>query len=412
MPGVWRAVAYCEGMVVIFHSPRACAHVARTMDINSQYRSLADGRPEEVGSVPLLSSQLEEKHSIFGGVERLEQCIAYAVEHYKPQCLAIANSCVAGVIGDDVNSVAVASEDKYGIPVLTVDCCGFLDGEYYQGYFDMTRQLLRRFIKPCAKEKDTVLLIGDNGGPWGHYATEVTRLLHKMGIKVIGQFPGYMKFSDLSKAGRAEAMIILGGRGNTYKGLHDIAEEMQQTLAMPYLDIYPVCWSETQRWITAAGELLHKEKEAQIVLAEEQAAFTERLTQLQEVTRGKKTVLCIGRLLMYYHPKAVLETIRLLQLNLTAIILLQTYGEKDKADMLAVVRQYSDVDVDVYDNVAGEPFLQEADIVLTTHELQNKYLKQLFLPMLPKAGRAGEIEFMEAVYRTLCSRIKGGLTYV
>ncbi|MFR4383446.1 MAG: nitrogenase component 1 [Phascolarctobacterium sp.] len=82
MPGVWRAVAYCEGMVVIFHSPRACAHVARTMDINSQYRSLADGRPEEVGSVPLLSSQLEEKHSIFGGVERLEQCIAYAVEHY------------------------------------------------------------------------------------------------------------------------------------------------------------------------------------------------------------------------------------------------------------------------------------------------------------------------------------------
>ncbi len=80
--------------------------------------------------------------------------------------------------------------------------------------------------------------------------------------------------------------------------------------------------------------------------------------------------------------------------------------------MLAVVRQYSDVDVDVYDNVAGEPFLQEADIVLTTHELQNKYLKQLFLPMLPKAGRAGEIEFMEAVYRTLCSRIKGGLTYV
>ena len=146
------------------------------------------------------------------------------------------------------------------------------------------------------------------------------------------------------------------------------------------------------------------------MLAEEQAAFTERLTQLQEVTRGKKTVLCIGRLLMYYHPKAVLETIRLLQLNLTAIILLQTYGEKDKADMLAVVRQYSDVDV--YDNVAGEPFLQEADIVLTTHELQNKYLKQLFLPMLPKAGRAGEIEFMEAVYRTLCSRIKGGLTYV
>lgn len=27
MPGVWRAVAYCNGAVVIFHSPKACAHV-------------------------------------------------------------------------------------------------------------------------------------------------------------------------------------------------------------------------------------------------------------------------------------------------------------------------------------------------------------------------------------------------
>ena len=43
MPGVWRAVAYMNGAVVVFHSPRACAHVARTMDINSQYRTLSEG---------------------------------------------------------------------------------------------------------------------------------------------------------------------------------------------------------------------------------------------------------------------------------------------------------------------------------------------------------------------------------
>ena len=71
MPGVWRAVAYMDGVVVIFHSPRACAHVARTMDINSQYRTLSEGRSENRASVPLLCSQMEEKESIFGGVERL-----------------------------------------------------------------------------------------------------------------------------------------------------------------------------------------------------------------------------------------------------------------------------------------------------------------------------------------------------
>ena len=44
MPGVWRAVAYMDGVVVIFHSPRACAHIARTMDINTHYRAMGDGR--------------------------------------------------------------------------------------------------------------------------------------------------------------------------------------------------------------------------------------------------------------------------------------------------------------------------------------------------------------------------------
>ena len=52
MPGVWRAVAYCEGVVVIFHSPRACAHVARSMDINAQYRAYAEGRREQEGTPP------------------------------------------------------------------------------------------------------------------------------------------------------------------------------------------------------------------------------------------------------------------------------------------------------------------------------------------------------------------------
>jgi nitrogenase molybdenum-iron protein alpha/beta subunit len=76
------------------------------MDINTHYRALGESRSEARASVPLLSSQLEEKHSIFGGVDRLKQCIAYAVEEYQPKCLVLAGSCVAGVIGDDVEAVA------------------------------------------------------------------------------------------------------------------------------------------------------------------------------------------------------------------------------------------------------------------------------------------------------------------
>ena len=44
MTGVWRAVAYDEGCVVIFHGPAGCVHVASTMDLGNHYRRRLSGK--------------------------------------------------------------------------------------------------------------------------------------------------------------------------------------------------------------------------------------------------------------------------------------------------------------------------------------------------------------------------------
>ena len=411
MPGVWRAVAYIDGVVTIFHSPRACAHVARTMDINAQYRTLSEGRVENRASVPLLCSQMEEKDSIFGGVERLEKCVRYAIAKYQPECLVIANSCVAGVIGDDVDAVARETEVEYDISVLTVDCCGFLDGEYYQGYFEITKQLVERFIKPCEKEAGTALLIGDNGGPWGQYAMEVARLLQGMGVRVIGQFPGYMPFKDLPKLAAAEIGIILGGRGQTHGGLKELMQEIGKKFNMKFmLDVYPVGWQQTHEWLLAMGELLGRREQAEAVWRDEVQHMHEELQKMLPVTRGKKTVLCIGRLVKFFHPGAILETIKMLELDLTGVIVLDSYMGKEREEMLQLVKACCDYPI--YDIHDGERLLDEAELVLTTHELQVKDGKQIFLPMLPLVSKEGELKMMHGIYHALCSHLKGGMLYV
>ncbi len=409
MPGVWRAVACCEGVAVIFHSPKACAHVAQTMELNSYYSGWAQGRRQRLRTVPLLCSELTEKDAIFGGTERLQQCIAYAVGHYRPQCLVIANSCVAGIIGDDVEAVVRLAERAYGLPVLTVDCCGFLDAEYYQGYYEIARQLAERFLQPCATTVGTVLLLGDSGGPQGHYAMEVTRLLKLLGISVLGQFPAYMSFKDLPRAASAQAVLILGSRGESDARLRQIARYLQEKLQLPYLDIYPTDWQESQRWLLAVGALLHREEAAAKVLQRERARLQQQVEACLPVTHAKKTVLCIGRQLRYYHPGAILEIIRLLELDLQGIILLDAYTQAERQAMLAAITACTDARV--YSAADGEALLGTAEIVLTTHELQNSALKQIFLPMLPRVGTQGAIEMMTAIYRTLCSRIRGGLAY-
>ena len=130
MPGVWRAVSFCDGCAVIFHSPLGCAHVATLMDLGAQYRIIGDHQNENMDAVPLISSNLQERDSIFGGVEKLRGCIAHVMKTWQPKCLIIATSCVAGVIGDDVEQEAEDADAEYGIPVLCVPYGGFLGGEY------------------------------------------------------------------------------------------------------------------------------------------------------------------------------------------------------------------------------------------------------------------------------------------
>lgn len=65
------------------------------------------------------------------------------------------------------------------------------------------------------------------------------------------------------------------------------------------------------------------------------------------------------------------------------------------------------------DRETGARLAGEADIVLTTHEIQGRGLRQIFLPMLPQAGIGAMVRMMEAIYRTLCSRqARGGIRYV
>ncbi len=411
MTGVWEAVAFAEGAVLIFHSPRACAHVARTMELYSHYRTLGDLRPETLRPIPVLSTQLTEKHTIFGGGEQLAACLRYAAAKYEPRCIAVANSCVSGVIGDDVEAVGAELEEELGLPVLTVNCYGFLNTEYHDGYYAMTRELIRRFFKKQPKEKGTVLLLGDCGGPWGLYASEVRRLLQALGLKVIGQFPGYMAVDEMARAARAEAAVILGGRGALYEGLRKIARQLEQDYEVKALGaFYPVDLQQTRQWLLSVAGFFGKEEEGRRLIAAEEEKLQSALNGFLPVTKGQKVLLCLGRQLDYFDPATTLELVELLRLDLLGVVLLDAYEPKERQEVLAKVQAVTDAPI--YDTAAAEKLCEKVRLVLTTHELQYP-VPQLFLPMIPEVGYSGTLRLLGAIYRRLCSRKeRGGLTYV
>ena len=417
MPGIWRAVSFCDGCAVIFHGPSGCAHVATLMDLGAQYRIIGNRISEQVDAVPLIASDLQDKDCIFGGTDRLRGCIAYVMETWHPKCLVIASSCVAGVIGDDVEQEAEDAEAMYRIPVLCVPYGGFLGGEYSDGYFQTARLIMDRFLTPQPKAPGTVLLLGDQMGPWGQYAREVKRLLAGFGLQVKWQFPGYVPFDRWREMTSASLLIPLNYAGQTQGGLEKTAADWQERFGTPSVrNIYPVGWQNTCDWLRSIGRLLQEEARGEAIIRREEKRLDDFIASILPVTKQKKAVLGIGRGPRWYNPAETLNTMRRMQMDITAVILFDKLAADEKETVTATVQTWlADRNLQTVPLIGNGDFnaiLQDADVLLTTDEILDNPVRQFFIPMVPLAGTDGEILLMRTIYRLLCRYgNKGGIAY-
>ena len=415
MPGVWRALSFVRGALVVFHSPRPCAHIAHGMDVSSFHRLTAAGTSVRLSPVPLLTSGLSENEAVFGGEERLRECIRFAAQKYHPQAVFIANSCVSGVIGDDTQAIAAEMEEELGLPVTAVSAHGFLDGEYYAGYLDAARALVDRFMRPAERQAGTVVLLGDCGGMHGEYVKELRRLLALLGLRVTGQFPSYLALDELQAVPEAELVILLGRRMDDEKQaqLAALAAHIRERLGTPYLaDVYAVGAEETARWLRRVGQICHCEEAAERAIVAEEASFVAAVEKARNDLAGRRCALAIGRDLTWFQPEIVLRLLDKAGIELIGIVLLDCFMPERRAVMEEELQRRTDVPIHHEGDVAAEELLHRVDFVLTTHELVDTKLRQLFLALLPSVGWSMERRLLDDMRRILHRHeSRGGLIY-
>ena len=415
MPGVWRALSFVRGALVIFHSPRPCAHIAHGMDVSSFHRLTAADTSVRLSPVPLLTSGLSENEAVFGGEERLRECIRFAAQKYHPQAVFIANSCVSGVIGDDTQAIAAEMEEELGLPVTAVSAHGFLDGEYYAGYLDAARALVDRFMQPAERQDGTVVLLGDCGGMHGEYVKELRRLLSLLGLRVTGQFPSYLALDELQAVPEAELVILLGRRMDNEKQaqLAALAAHIRERLGTPYLaDVYAVGAEETTRWLRRVGQICHCEETAERAIVAEEASFVAAVEKAHNDLAGRRCALAIGRDLTWFQPEIILRLLDKAGIELDGIVLLDCFMPERRAVMEEELQRQTDVPIHHEGDAAAEELLHSVDFVLTTHELVDTKLRQLFLALLPSVGWSMERRLLDDMRRILHRHeSRGGLIY-
>lgn len=414
MPGVWRALSFVRGALVIFHSPRPCAHIAHGMDVGSFYRLRAAGTKVRLSPVPLLTSSLSDAEAIFGGEDRLRECIRFAAEKYQPQTIFIANSCVSGVIGDDTYAVAEEMEQELGLPVSAVSAHGFLDGEYYAGYLDAARVLVDRFMKPAKRRAGSVVLLGDCGGVHGEYVKELRRLLGLLSLRVEGQFPSYLALSEMDVVPAAELLIVLGRRSDEKQALLvDLARHIHERFGTSYLaDVYAVGSDETKEWLRAVGRLCGREREAEEVICTEEAAFQRAVEEVRPTLSERRVTFAIGRDINWFQPKIVMRILKRAGVELAGVVLLDSFLPGRREVMEEELVRLTDAPIACEGSREAEELFKAADFVLTTHELTDAKLRQIFLALMPSVGWSMEKKLLHDMVHIVCRHeSRGGLIY-
>lgn len=415
MPGVWRAVAHNKGAVVVYHSPRACGHIARQMEVGYYYDALARRRVGPVAyTAPLVTSNLREEHSIFGGADQLRRCLDHVAERYKPEYVIIANSCVAGVIGDDIAAVAREAERERGIPMLPIPGSGFLDGEYHSGFYYAAQALVDRFMEPQPACADRVILLGDCGGPYGAYAQEIAALLKPLDLKVDCRFPGYASLEEMRQVPSAALSLPLGGSPQAFVWMRRLASALQERFGIPFLDCdYPSGWQGTKVWLNKLGKLAGREEKIALAQAEQDRRLQEQALRCRPALQDMKVVFGIGRPLSATELEWITELFDLAAAKLTGVVFFSSLGDgPGDAMRRELVRYPLYAALPVVGEQEGEGMIRAADLLVTTHELEDETKRQLFLPMLPPLGVGGLIVLTQKLAR-LAKRSgrQGGVIY-
>lgn len=260
-----------EGTLPFVHGSQGCV---------AYYRSHLSRHFKEPSSC--VSSSMTEDAAVFGGLNNMTDGLANSYNMYKPKMIAVSTTCMAEVIGDDLNAFIKTSKEKGSVPqdfdVPFAHTPAFV-GSHITGYDNALKGILEHFwdgkagtapkLERVANEK--INFIGGFDGYTVGNTREIKRIFELMDVQYTiladnsdvfdtptdGEFriyDGGTTLEDAANAVHAKATIS-AQQWCTEKTLAFIAGHGQEVLAFNH----PVGVSATDEFLMALSRITGKE---------------------------------------------------------------------------------------------------------------------------------------------------------
>lgn len=238
-------------------------------------------------------TNLTEQDIVMGGEEKLARAIQYVDRELKPNLIGILNTCVSGIIGDDIDAVAESLQPEVNAQILPVHCEGFASIGQGHGYSTLYTELVRHVMRETHEK------IPNSVNIFGHFRAgtipgadnlELKGLLAKCGIHTNAVITADSTVEEIRNAPRADLNLIR---------CQDIglnaAKEMNRIFGTPYVSKFsPMGIEATRNWVMSAAEILGLEKQAEKVLAGEVDRVYKVIKPFLDIIKGKRVAVVAG----------------------------------------------------------------------------------------------------------------------
>lgn len=164
-----------EGTLPFVHGSQGCVAYFRN-NLSRHYR-------EPFSTV---STSMTEDAAVFGGMNNLIEGLQNAHAVYKPKMIAISTSCMAEVIGDDLNSFIIKARELGAIPkdfpVSFAHTPSFV-GSHITGYDNMLKGILLHLTEGKKGKRNKKINIIPGFDPYVANIREIKRMLNLMGVE-------------------------------------------------------------------------------------------------------------------------------------------------------------------------------------------------------------------------------------
>jgi nitrogenase molybdenum-cofactor synthesis protein NifE len=402
-----RACTFCGSRVVLYpiadalhlvHGPIGCA--VYTWDIRG---ALSSG--PELHRLSF-STDLRERHVVFGGEHQLEASLLELIERHSPRAAFVYATCIVGVIGDDVAAVCRAVAERTGIPVIPVQSEGF-QGSKKQGY-DAACTALMSLIgtgDTAGTAAHSVNILGDfnlAGEIW-----IVTEYLRRMGVDVVATITGDGRVDDIRRAHGA-ALNLVQCSGSTTA----LARRMQAEYGIPFQKVSYFGVDDMAAALYGVAEhfkdpvMLARTRE---LVAEEIEAVLPVIRECRDALEGKRAAVYVGGA---FKAISLVKALRLLGMR-TVLVGSQTGGPEDYR-YLAELCDPGTVIVDDSNPAELSSFLSEERVDLfvggvkerpLAYKLGVAFCDHNHERKLPLEGFLGMANFAREVKASVCSPV-------